>query len=129
MNKKILIISLFVLVFLCLKKINSFIIIWQLQGFSLFIVLFHIGQYIMLTKVNIIFRKINNISFSIYLFHHIIIYDVLSINNPTEWYLHLFLLLITILLTIICAKIHSMVGNSITNSPTFKKLESLIFIL
>ena len=125
MNKKIFLISFFILIFLSIFKINSLIIIWQIQGFSLFIVLFQIGQYIMLKDINKIFKEISNISFGIYLFNHIIILEVLSLNNPNEWYLHLILLSLIITLTSICSKIHLMVVNSIINCHIFKKLESL----
>ena len=50
MNKKILLISFIIFIFLYKVKMNSFILISQIQGFSLFILLFHIGQYLMKKK-------------------------------------------------------------------------------
>ena len=124
MNKKILVISFIIFIFLYKVKMNSFILISQIQGFSLFILLFHIGQYLMKKKIQIIFIEISRISYSIYLFHHKIIFDILSLNNPTEWYMHIILLFIIIILAIICSEIHLMVINSIIKSNMFRKLES-----
>ena len=126
-NKISLIGAFLIFVLLYFVRINSFILIYQMQGFSLFIILFQIGDYIMAKKINYIFIEISNISFSIYLFHHKIIVDILTLNNPDEWYLHLILLQMTILLTLICSKIHSIVVNSLLESHIFKKIE-LIFI-
>ena len=124
-KKKILITSIILLITLCTIKINSFIFIFQIQGFSLFIVLFQIGKCIKSEKLNLFFNEISKHSYSIYLFHHRIILEILSLNNPTKWYIHLSLLFITFLLTIICSKIHLMVVNSIIKSITFKKFEKL----
>lgn len=125
MNKKILLISGIIFIFLYKVKINSFVLISQIQGFSLFILLYHIGHYLMKKKIQIIFIEISRMSYSIYLFHHKIIFDILSLNNPTEWYIHIVLLFIIIILAIICSEIHLMVVNSIIKSHKFKKLESL----
>ena len=122
-NKISLIGAFLIFVLLYFVRINSFILIYQIQGFSLFIILFQIGDYIMAKKINYIFIEISNISFSIYLFHHKIIVDILTLNNPDEWYLHLILLQMTILLTLICSKIHSIVVNSLLQSHIFKKIE------
>ena len=92
---------------------------------SLFIVLYHIGKYVMKTKINIIFIEISNLSYSIYLFHRRILFDFLSLNNPKEWQSHLIQLFLVILLTFICSKIHLMVVNSIFKCFLFKKLDSL----
>ena len=124
-NKKILIISFLILLILCTVKTSSFILIYQIQGFCLFIILVQIGQYTFKKKMNSLIIGISNLSYSIYLFHHQIIIDMIRVNNPKEWYKHLFLLSITILLTIICAKIHIMVVDSITNNFIYKKFESI----
>ena len=70
----------------------------------------------MLTKLNKIFIELGNLSYTIFLYQHKFIIDVLSVSNPTFWYLNLQLLAIVILLTIICSKIHNMVVNSIFKS-------------
>jgi len=126
-NKIPSIISVFLLIFLySIKiKINFYILIHQIQGFSLFLVLYQIGYYVMKTKLNIIFFKIANISFSIYLLHRQIIFAVLSCYNPKYWYIHIILFSVTILLTIICSNIHLMIVNSVFNSYIFKKIDSL----
>jgi peptidoglycan/LPS O-acetylase OafA/YrhL len=126
-NKKSLV--FFMLIFVLLYKIkikhNFFILFHQIQGFSLFIILFHLGKNIMKTKLNVIFIEISNLSYYIYLFHHQIIIDVLSINNPKEWHSQILLLGIVILLTIICSKILLIITNSIFTSSIFKKLDSI----
>ena len=126
-RKKIFIISIFIFSFLCFVKIkiNCDLIVYQIQGFSLFIALYHIGKYIMKTKINIIFFEISKLSYSIYLFHRRILFDILSVNNPIDWYSHLMQLSLLILLTFICSKIHLMVVNSIYKGFLFKKLDSL----
>ena len=127
-NKMVLIISIFLLLFLCTFKINTFILVFQLQGFSLYIVLIQIGTFIMsLNKIKII-KQISRLSYGIYLFHHCIILDILGLNNPIEWYLHLSLLGITIILTIVCSSIHFMVVNSVINSSLFNRLDKLFLI-
>ena len=125
-NKITFIISLLVFIFLYIfhVRINCYILIFQIQGFSLFIILYQIGEYAMKKKMKIILKEISNMSFSIYLFHHQIIIDILSLYNPTEWYYHLILLSIIILLTFICSKIHLIVVNSIFKNILIKKLDS-----
>ena len=125
-NKAIIIFSL-LLFLLCTIRINiNFnIIIFQLQGFCLFIFLFKIGYYVMNTKLHLIFDEINNISYGIYLFQHRLILDILSIYNPSEWYAHIFLLLFTLILILICSKIHLIVVDYLFKSYIFKKLDKL----
>ena len=72
------IISSIIFILLRMIKISSLEIIFQLQGFSFFITLTKIGQFVMRKKSSKIFIKISNLSFSIYLFHHLIIFDILS---------------------------------------------------
>ena len=126
-NKKSFIISCFLLILLCTIKIkiNIDIIIFQIQGFSLFIILYQIGLYVMETKWNLLFNEISNLSYGIFLFHHKIIVDILSLYNPIEWHVIILLLLIIIFLTIICAKIHSMVVNSVVKSYLFKIIDMI----
>ena len=128
-NKKTFVISFLIFIFLYkIKiKINFNIIIFQIQGFSLFIILYQIGQYVMQTNLNKIFVEINKLSFSIYLFHHQIISDILSLHNPKQWYADLSILSITIILTIIISKIHLLVVNSFFQSYIIKKLDLLFF--
>jgi len=130
-NKKSFVVSFFLFIFLCLIKIKikCDLLVHQLHGFSLFIFLNHIGKYVMKSKINIIVVEINNLSYSIYLFHRKILFDVFSLHNPVEWYSHLVLLSVIILLTIICSKIHLMVVNALLKSLLFKKLDSLFIKL
>lgn len=122
-NRITLIISFLILLFLCLVKMSKFLLILQIQGFSLYIVLTQIGELIMLSRFRIIFIKISNLSYYIFLFHHKIILDILGVMNPTEWYLHFILLAIVIILTIICSKILLIIMTDIFKSNIFKKLE------
>lgn len=79
----------------------------------MFIVLEQIGEFLMLTRFKMIFKEISILSYNIFLFQHRIILEILSVNNPTKWYLHLILLGVTIVLTILCAKIIFLVVNNI----------------
>ena len=107
---------------------KSFFFLHQIQGFSLYIVLVQIGRYIMTTDVSIIFQEISSKSYFIFLFHHRIIRDILSLYNPIEWYNHLLLIGIILLATFTCSKILSIIIDSIINSKIFKKLESLFIM-
>lgn len=123
-NNISLAISFFLFIFLRIIKIKSLEIVFQMQGFTAFIILTRIGKIVMTNKCARIFICISNLSYNIYLIHHMIIIDILSINNPLEWYSNLLFLSITLLLIIICSKIVSILVNSILNSIIFKKMES-----
>ena len=124
-NKISLLISLIIFIILCFIKISSFVLIFQIQGFSLFIILVKAGECIMASKFNIIFFEISNISYIIYLYHHQIMFDILIINNSTKWYFHLLSIVSIIILTYIISKIHLIVLKSVFKSNIFQKLESL----
>ncbi len=83
-NKKTFIISFIIFVLLYFYKLPNFILIWQIQGFSLYIILVQIGQYIMLSRFKIIFKQISILSYNIFLLHHTMIYNILEVYNPTE---------------------------------------------
>lgn len=123
-NHACLLFSILLFLFLSLVKVKSFIFFFQIQGFSFFIILVKIGKVLMTTRFKIIFMEINNLSYIIYLYHHQIINNILSLNNPTNSFTHIILILITLLLTIICSKIHLLVVNSIFKTNIFKKIES-----
>ena len=124
-NTKTLILLLLILLILSTVKISSFILIQQIQGFSFFVILVKIGQYLLKEKNNKVILKISNLSYSIYLFHHRIIFDIFKINNPIEWYMKIIFLSITLLLTLIFAEIHINIVNSIICSKLFKNFESI----
>lgn len=125
-NHFIFIISIILFVIMYYIRISTFVLICQIQGFALYIILIHIGNYIMINGFKVLFNKISTFSYNMFLFQHIIILDVLGVKNPSQWYLHLELLLITIILTIICSKILFLVVNDFTNSYFFKKIELII---
>ena len=120
-NRMPTIISMFVFLFLYFIKISHFPLVKQIEGFCLFTLLVQSGRYIMSHYRIKIIENISKISFNIFLFHHRIIYNVLGLNNPTEWYLHLILLGTIIILTYICSTIHFMVVNSIIKNNIFTK--------
>ena len=122
-NKITLLMSFIILVFLCLYKISKNILFFQIQGFTLYIVLIQIGQLLMRTKFKGIFLEISILSYNMLLFHHTIILDILQVNCPKEWYLNMPLLGMAILLTIICSKILFIIVNNIIQSNFFKKIE------
>ena len=122
-NKKALAISLIILIFLCFIRLPRFLLICQIQGFCLFIVLIQIGEYLMNFRFNAILVRMNSLTYNIFLSHKMIILDILSVTNPTEWYLIMILLIITIILTVIFAKILLIIVNSIIESKTFKIIE------
>jgi len=123
-NKICGIIALITLIFLCNYHFPRFILIYQIQGFSLFIILVQLGNYAMKTKFKYIIREISKLSFSIYLLHHRTIKNILGVNNPKEWYNSLIMLIFSILLTIIYAKILFIIINSIFHSNLFIKFEN-----
>jgi peptidoglycan/LPS O-acetylase OafA/YrhL len=125
-SKEAFLISLFLLFVLSLKKISNIILIFQIQGFALFIMLVQIGKKIMKFRIKIIFVEISTLSYNIFLFHHKIIIDILNIINPTEWYLNMILLLIIIILTIILSKILYIIIKKILNSKCFKLFERIL---
>ena len=125
-SKGAFMISLFLLVVLSLKKISNIILIFQIQGFLLFIILVQIGKIIMKCSIKIIFVEISTLSYNIFLFHHKIIIDILDIINPTEWHLNMILLLIIIILTIILSKILYIIIKKLLNSKCFKYFERIL---
>ena len=123
-NKVLFIIAFILFIILCSIKISSFILIHQIQGFSLLIILFKFGQYAMNSKLRILFEEFSNLSYIIFLYHHQITFDILKINTSVEWYFHLLSVFAIILITYIISKIHMLVFNSLIKSSTFIKLES-----
>jgi hypothetical protein len=118
------IIAFIILIFLCNFHLPRFILFNQIQGFSLFIILVQVGNYVMTMKIKSIFIKISKLSYSIYLIHHCIIIDILSVNNPKEWYNSLILLGLSISIIIIYAKILFIIIDTIFHSNLFKKIEN-----
>ena len=104
------VVSLIILIFLCNYHFAPpFVLIYQMQGFSLFILLVNRGNFIMKMKFKYIFLKISKLSYYMYLIHHCIIKDVLGVNNPNEWYNSIIILLVSILIIIIYSKIISII--------------------
>ena len=98
-----------------------------LQGYTFIIVLMRIGTVIMRSQpVNRIITRISSLTFPIFLFHHKIIEDVLSVYNPEKPVAVIALELLTILLTIVSADILAMVVKSITDSKAYQKIESKV---
>jgi len=124
-SKIVFIFSVILLLFLCLFKLNtSFVLIRQIQGFSFYIVLAQIGSFIISKKYSKFFYTISNLSYSIFLYQHRIIRDILGIYNPTKPILHFISLCITFTIIFICSKVHSIILNCILMSKIFEILDS-----
>ena len=124
-NELIFILSFIILIFLFVFKIsNTFFLISQIHGFSLYIFLLRIGEYIMTKKYSKIFHVINGLSYSIFLYHHWIIRNILKIYNPVKLYPHLKLLCLTIIIILFNAKFHYNNVNYILKSKIFEILGS-----
>lgn len=128
-NKIIFVFSAIIFIFLDFVELNSpFILIFQVQGFSLYLLLIQIGKYIMVKNYSYIFSYISNLSYSIYLLHHHIINDIQGINNPKQWYWNVILLGLVIIFTFISSTIHMLVMNDFINGLIFRKLDSYFLI-
>ena len=113
-------------IFFYFKRIHSnfSLIISQLQGFTFLIVLIWFGKIIMKSRLQIYFNEISRLSYCLFLFHHIIIMNVFSLNNPKIWYKIIFTLGVIIILSIIYSKILLIIIESIYKSRAFIKIES-----
>ena len=128
LNKIIIYISFFINIFLCFKKVYSYfhfpLFIYQLQGFTFLIILIYLGKIIMNSRLKSFFNEISRLSYYIFLFHHITIKKVFSVNNPIIWYKIIFTLGLIILLSIIYSKLLQAIIESIYKSKVFIKIES-----
>ena len=125
-NRVLAFISFIIFVFLRFVKLPDFILLHQIQGFSLLIVLVQIGNYIMKTKLKTVFESLSKLGFCIFLFQHRVIEAVLIFFNPEEWYKVLTALSITILLTVIFAKGLKITTDFLMRSTFFKRIEAKI---
>ena len=127
--KKIYIVVISLIINIILTYVNIpylIIIIRQIHGFSLLLFLLFIGNYLMNTKLKTFFIELSKISYGMFLFQNKIIDDIKRVFPGGKWYSIILLILFIILLTIICAKILSIVTNSIFQSDLFKFFESKI---
>lgn len=115
-------------IFLYFKEILSKfpLFIYQLQGLTFLIILICLGKIIMNSRLQSFFNEISRRSYCIFLFRHITIINVFSINNPTSWYKTIFTLGVILLLTIIYSKILLTVIESIYKSRAFIEIESFL---
>lgn len=124
-NIIIFIIALFLSILLFLIKISSsFFLISQLHGFAIYIILLKIGNIIMSKKYSAIFFTLSSLSYSIFLYHHRIIRDILSIYNPEKFILHFILLCTTIIIILFFARMHSNNVDYILKSKIFQILDN-----
>lgn len=123
-NKISWMVSLLILVVMRFVKFPNFVFFHQIQGLSLLVVLVQLGNCVMMTRWKSFFTELSKMSFSIFLFQHVVILDMQGVFNPEKWYKILVILFATIVLTLICAKILLIVVNYLTNSKLFKILES-----
>ena len=126
LNKKVIFVAFCMNIFLYFKKIHSnfSLNISQLQGFTFLIGLIWLGKIIMKSRLQTYFNEISRLSFCIFLFHHIIIMNVFSLNNPKIWYKIIFTLGVIIILSVIYSKILLTIIESIYKSKAFIKIES-----
>ena len=75
-------------------------------------------------KLQSFFNEISRLNYCLFLFHHITIINVFSLNNPKIWYKIIFTLGVIILLSIIYSKILHIIIESIYKSRAFIKIES-----
>lgn len=123
-QKYILLISVIINIILTYVTIPYLIIIVrQIHGFSLLIFLLFIGKYIMNTRLKTLFIELSKISYGIFLFQNQNIANIKKVFPCDNWYYIIIILLLTILLTIICAKILSIVVDSIFQSKLFRLFE------
>ena len=115
--------SFLLLELLCFIKLFKNIIIFQIQGFSLFIFLIQVGKYIMNTKIKSFFIIISNHSFIIFLVHHQIIKEIQAVIPNEKWVTIIIAITIITLLSLIYSKVISLVLNSIFQTNLFKKIE------
>jgi peptidoglycan/LPS O-acetylase OafA/YrhL len=108
-----------------IPKFKYIIFIYMIQGFALYLMLIHIGNYIMTTKAGFIFKEISKLSYFIYLFHYRIIIDFKGLIIANNWSSPITNIVSIILVTIISAKILFIIVNSLFQWYYFKKLESL----
>ena len=78
----------------------------------------------MKTNIMPIFNAISSLSYSIFLYHHHMIIDILKMHNPKELVCHLKMLCMTLILIIICSKIHFNVVNSMFRIKLFEIIDS-----
>ena len=124
-KKLVLILCFLLLLFLFLFEISkTFFLISQIHGFALYIFLLRMGEYIMRTKFAIVYHEINGLSYSIFLYHHYIIRNILQIYNPIDLNSHLILLFETIFIILIYSKIHSIIVGLVLKSKIFKIMDS-----
>ena len=129
LNKIVIYISFFINIFLYFKSIYSKFPsfkyqIYQLQGFTFLIILIYLGKIIMNSRLKSLFNEISRLSYFIFLFHHITIMKVFSLNNPMIWYKIIFILVVIILLSIIYSKVLQTIIESIYKSRAYISIES-----
>ena len=76
------------------------------------------------SRLQCFYNEISRLSYCIFLFHHITIKNVCSLNNQKIWYESIFTLGVIILLSIIYSKILLIIIECIYKSRTFIKMES-----
>lgn len=133
-NKISLLISFIVFLSLALFRIPNnkawcVLLLRLLHGFSFFIILFNLGDYIKENRYSGFFNKVSSISFPMFLLQHMIILRVQGIYNPVNLIHYLFMLILSILLTMVFAKVLLFVNSLVPRSRIYKSFESKIIRL
>lgn len=96
------------------------------NGVTLFVLLFNIGELVMKTPLQKPISGISNISYPIFLFQHLIIQYVLEFNNPISIGGSLVMLLVSVIITTICAELLSLLVRKLYKTKIYLKFESFI---
>jgi len=125
-NKICGLVALAINLFLYWKSLTPSILLFQLQGLSLFIVSVQIGEYLMKTPLKPFFTEISSISLGIFMSHHPFIYSVRAVYNPKVPIDSLEMLGIVLVLSLIYAKVLSVTLDALFRSKLFVFLDSFM---
>ncbi len=106
---------------------NASFILEQVHGIAFFIVLMGIGELThRFIHANRFVTLIAKFSFPMFLLHHKIIMKVQGVYDPTDFPGEICILIFTVIFTILCAKVATIINETIMRSTVFYKIESWI---
>ena len=127
-NNKVVMLSLLISVVLIFQHVPiESNIVQHLLGFALFVVLFRIGRCVMrYGKLSSIISKLDNLSFPIFLFQHIVVGKFIGLWNPNGLANTVFWNVIALVYTVICAKILLVLVETVKHSKLMIRLDDRI---
>ncbi len=127
-NNKVVMLSLLISVVLIFQHVPiESNIVQHLLGFALFVVLFRIGRCVMrYGKLSSIISKLDNLSFPIFLFQHIVVGKFIGLWNPNGLANTVFWNMIALVYTVICAKILLVLVETVKHSKLMIRLDDRI---